>query len=364
MAAVWVTGTLMRATPRVRLRLATLFLNIHVWILLIANSLYVLADDDIQDALYGANWIYMMCVWHALAYLRVLVPAADIGNYWRALVSAIALSAALSATPYYFGSPQFISVHYDYNGQQDLNAEQVMTRQGLLLQMAYNTLKPSRAGHRDTYLIAAGLDGEQELFRKEALYAQKSFDAHWRTKGRSVVLANARSSASKLPLATITNIYNILLHMGEIAQPKEDTIILYLTSHGSEKAFLSTDLPGVSLVTIDAYKLRRILDATGFRRRVIIISACYSGSFIEPLKTPDTLIITAASKDRSSFGCSDENDMTWFADAFLKQAMPRARTWPDLYAKAKAIIDEHEKREKLTPSQPQIFIGDRFLKNR
>ena len=40
--------------------------------------------------------------------------------------------------------------------------------------------------------------------------------------------------------------------------------------------------------------LRAALDESGIRNRVIAVSACFSGGWIEPLATDSTLIMTAA----------------------------------------------------------------------
>jgi hypothetical protein len=53
---------------------------------------------------------------------------------------------------------------------------------------------------------------------------------------------------------------------------------------------------------------------------VIVISACYSGSFIPALQSPETLIITASAADKTSFGCN-EADYTYFGRAFFDLAM-------------------------------------------
>ncbi|HTK84797.1 MAG TPA: C13 family peptidase, partial [Patescibacteria group bacterium] len=94
-----------------------------------------------------------------------------------------------------------------------------------------------------------------------------------------------------------------------------------------------------------------------FKWKIIVISACYAGSFIPKLKDDNTLIITAAAADRNSFGCSDENDLTYFGDAFLKQALPVSRSWPEAYQKAVEYVSTREKAEGDKPSLPQIYVG-------
>ena len=71
-----------------------------------------------------------------------------------------------------------------------------------------------------------------------------------------------------------------------------------------------------------AAELRSILDAAGIGWRVIVISACYSGSFVDELRSDRTLVITASRADRNSFGCSNEADMTYFGRALIDERAP------------------------------------------
>ena len=54
-----------------------------------------------------------------------------------------------------------------------------------------------------------------------------------------------------------------------------------------------------------------------------LISACYSGVFVDPVGAPNRIILTAAREDRTSFGCSDDADFTHFGGAFLRDALAR-----------------------------------------
>ena len=68
--------------------------------------------------------------------------------------------------------------------------------------------------------------------------------------------------------------------------------------------------------------LADMLDRTGVRHKVVIISACYSGVFIPRLAEADTLVITAADANHSSFGCRDKAKWTYFGDAFFQRCAP------------------------------------------
>jgi hypothetical protein len=86
--------------------------------------------------------------------------------------------------------------------------------------------------------------------------------------------------------------------------------------------------------------------------------ACYAGGFIESLRNPQTIIITAAAAaDRTSFGCSNDRDLTYFGEAFYRDALPNARTLREAFDTAKAAIAAREQREHITPSDPQAYFG-------
>jgi hypothetical protein len=92
-----------------------------------------------------------------------------------------------------------------------------------------------------------------------------------------------------------------------------------------------------------------------------VISACYAGGFIEPLKDPDTVLITAAAADRTSFGCSDDRDLTYFGEAFYRDALPRATSLQDAFQLARAAIATREQAEHVTASDPQAYFGARIV---
>ncbi len=66
-------------------------------------------------------------------------------------------------------------------------------------------------------------------------------------------------------------------------------------------------LPGnIPIIAVSANTLADALERSNIRRRVIIISACFSGSWIPRLANDDTIIMTAASAYRTSFGCAED----------------------------------------------------------
>ena len=101
-----------------------------------------------------------------------------------------------------------------------------------------------------------------------------------------------------------------------------------------------------------------MLDDARIKWRIIVVSACYSGGFIEPLKDDFTLIITASAADRTSFGCGSESEATYFGDALFQHALRFEDSFVKAFEQAKQRIEQRERAEKREPSNPQIFIGD------
>src|SRR5204863_9056282 len=142
-----------------------------------------------------------------------------------------------------------------------------------------------------------------------------------------------------------------------VMDTRKDTLFLFLTSHG-DKGELTIDLPGFHFQQLTPGQLKTMLDDSGIRRRVIVISACHSGSFIRALANPTTLVITAARADRSSFGCEDRRRWTYFGDAYFNHALRETRTFRDAFARARRLIALWELRDRLLPSLPQIAGGE------
>jgi hypothetical protein len=92
-------------------------------------------------------------------------------------------------------------------------------------------------------------------------------------------------------------------------------------------------------------------------QQVIVVSACYAGKFIEPLRDDNTIIIAAAAADRTSFGRSDDRDLTYFGEAFYRDALPAASDLKAAFQKASAEIATRERAEGKTASKPQAQFG-------
>lgn len=114
---------------------------------------------------------------------------------------------------------------------------------------------------------------------------------------------------------------------------------------------------GLGLKDVTAADIKTALDESGIDWRIIIVSACYSGSFIHPLKDESSLIATAARADRRSFGCTDDRDLTYFGEALFRDALPKSTTLREALWLARVLVSEKEDAEGLEASEPKIYVG-------
>lgn len=238
-----------------------------------------------------------------------------------------------------------------------LLGEDFLYDEGPMLDRQLAALKPQRPGVADTYLLAVAGDAEQRVFKHEAVEVQKLFDERFGTAGRSLLLINSDDTAGRQPLATRTSIERALLRLGRIMDPGEDTLVLYLTSHGSSEHEFVLSYDPLDLPPVTPAWLKSALDRAGIRWRIVAVSACYSGGFIAPLANDDSLLVTAADSTHPSFGCEDREDFTYFGEAMFNQALRHTDDWLAAFEQARSAIRQRELKEGYEPSNPQLFVG-------
>jgi hypothetical protein len=244
-----------------------------------------------------------------------------------------------------------------YAPYRRMDAEALLYAQPQMVGEALQQLAPQRPGVSDLYFVSFGSYAFQDVFMKEVQFAHRTMETRYGTAGHSLVLVNNLKTREQLPLATETNLRAVLNHLGETMDREEDVLMLYLTSHGSEQHELAVDFWPLPLNDITPQKLQQMLDEAGIRWRVVVVSACYSGGFIETLRDEQTLIATAAAKDRQSFGCSNENDFTYYGEALFRDELGRGTALLDALRQTREAIHAREQREKLEHSLPQLHVG-------
>ncbi|GLQ98692.1 C13 family peptidase [Dyella mobilis] len=236
--------------------------------------------------------------------------------------------------------------------------EQVIYAQPGMVRQAIAHLTPREAGKTNLYLVTFAGDGGEDVFRNEAEYAAQLFTKRFGPTAHAVVLENNPSTLQSHPLANWSNLEDTLGQLSGVMKPDEDILVLYVTSHGDEDHNLLVDMDPLPLDQIGASDLAGILKKRPFKWKVVVVNACYSGGFVPDVKGPGTLVLTAARADRSSFGCGSDSDITYFGKAWLVDALNKTDNFVDAFKLAKDDIAGWENDQKLTPSEPQIDIGE------
>jgi hypothetical protein len=237
-------------------------------------------------------------------------------------------------------------------------SEPVLAAQQRLIDDALSGLDDERPGATDLYFIGFAGDAREDAFRQDVLAAQKVMDERWGTSGRSVALINNPRTLLESPVATVTNLREALNEIGSAIDADQDVVMVYLASHGSKQHVLDVALPPLELAPLTAPALRAMLDASGIKWRIVVVSACYSGGFIDALKDDYTLVLTASAADRASFGCGNRSDSTFFGDALFQQGFAQSDSVLGAFDAAKESVAEREKAGGFRPSSnPQIYVG-------
>jgi hypothetical protein len=212
--------------------------------------------------------------------------------------------------------------------------------------------------HRpDVFFVGFAGVAEQKVFAEELKLTERVVTRRYGAVGRSLLLVNDKRDRESHPIATVEGLRRALARVGARMDPAEDVLFLMLTSHGSDAPSLSVSNGSWPLEALSGKALREALDASKIRWRVIVISACHSGAFVEPLADPNTIVLAAAARDRSSFGCDDASDLTYFGQALIKDALPQADSLASAFERAKELIAKREQHDKLQASNPQAWYG-------
>lgn len=292
---------------------------------------------------------------------RTLVATTG-GPHPRALAGA-----ALSVLLFAWGTSKvWIDPHlwYSYDEEEEeadaddsLLTERLLFEQADRIDAAAARLAAGRPGRPDVFFLGFAGVGEQKVFAEEIKLSEEVVARRYGATGRSLLLINDRRDRDSWPFATVHGLKRALARMAERMDRDEDVLFLMLTSHGSDAPSLSVSNGTWPLSALDGNTLREALDASGIRWRVIVVSACHSGAFIDPLANENTIVVTSAAADKTSFGCSDDRDVTDFGAAFMRDALPGATSLSAAFEAATQAIEVRERLAQLPASSPQARFG-------
>jgi hypothetical protein len=238
-------------------------------------------------------------------------------------------------------------------------SQEVFEQQQVLWARQALALQPQRDGVVDVYgLVFAPYAGEN-VFRRESTMVSTLLQERFNAQGRVVHLLNHPETAQTHAWATPQNLQRAITALAERMDRDNDVLVIYMTSHGARNHELAASHWPLQVAPVTPEMLRAMLDEAGIRQRVIAVSACYSGGWIEPLATPSSLIMTAADATHTSYGCGTRSELTFFGRAVFDEQLRHTHSFAEAFAKAVPVIAQREveagKQDGF--SNPQIFVG-------
>lgn len=235
--------------------------------------------------------------------------------------------------------------------------EQLLFGQAGRIDRALAGFPKDAAAEPHSYFLGFAGVGDEKVFMQEIGLASRVVGERYGIGERSLSLINDARDLERAPLASVSGLAYALRGLAAKMDPERDVLFLSISSHGAPDPAIvvtNTELP---LNDLTDSGLADALRQSGIKWKVIIISACYAGAFIDALKDSHSIIITAAAADRTSFGCGTDSDLTYFGEAFYRDALPQARSLHEAFDKAKAAISLRERHEHVDASRPQAYFG-------
>jgi Peptidase C13 family len=271
------------------------------------------------------------------------------------IIGFVWLSDALNVVPDLW-NPQQLAEEHDASA----DAESILFEQPARIDDALSGIADKAPLKPSAFFIGFAGVGDEKVFAEEIGLASRVLTERYEVGERSLSLINDERDLDGAPLATVSGLRYALHAMAEKMDVNRDVLFLAISSHGSPEGDIAVANSRLPLSDLTGNDIADALQDAGIKWRVIVISACYAGALIEPLADPKTIVITAAAADRTSFGCSNDRDLTYFGEAFYRDALPEAHSLREAFDKAKAAIAIREQREKVDASNPQAFFGEQM----
>ncbi len=321
-------------------------------------SLYWFKHPDSEGTSAWAMSMVLLLAPPCLTILRVM-GRATVRPGLRAPVVSVIFAALVGGAHYHLPASWLFYQTEDetaYPEEARIDIEALYTAQDRLLSAQIGALAPGDTTKADIYALVAGGTADQTVFASEVSQVTTILTDGFGARGHILALANDEADPFLRPLANKANLARALAALGARMDADRDIAVLYLTSHGGPDVF-SLNFWQAGTTDLSSAELAAMLDASGIRNMVVILSACKSGSFIDEIRGPDRLVITAAAADRNSFGCGDNIEWTWFGDALFNHALRDTRDFRTAFVTAKTLVNAWEWRHWRRASKPQISQG-------
>ncbi|MGC4062269.1 MAG: C13 family peptidase [Aquabacterium sp.] len=338
----------------------------------------VYRDDDMMDALQGRWQLWLVwgvpMAWHVLAQIRLLWLSGAAG--WRArlsvaamLIVSVTLQAALRPPQHWYPpQDQQDAAADDDSGPPPLAlTQELLEAQPKLLDAKLRALTAGPVDHAakgrvapKMFAITYAPYADADVFAHESQVVATLMQERFQTTGRTMQLINNRATVEDWPWATPLNLQRTIHRMAQLMDRDRDILFIHLTSHGARDGELATAFDPLTIDPVTPEDLKQWLDEAGIKWRVISISACFSGSWVPLLADDDTLVMTAADADHTSYGCGQRSPLTFFGRAMYEEQLRQTFSFEQAHAAARKVIEQREIEAGKDDgySNPQIKVGE------
>lgn len=241
-------------------------------------------------------------------------------------------------------------------------SQQAFETQQAVWQRSIDSLAPQRPKVADVYGIVFAPYADEDVFLRESTMVLDVLARRFDAAGRVLHLVNHASTLETNPWATPENLKRAVDAIAGRMDRERDVLVVYMTSHGASNFQLAARHWPLDVGSVEPRMLREALDAAGVRNRVIAVSACFSGGWIEPLSDDHTLVMTAADATHTSYGCGRLSELTFFGRAMWSEQLRQTHSFERAFAAAVPLIRKREEEAGKDDgfSNPQIRIGEKI----
>jgi hypothetical protein len=224
---------------------------------------------------------------------------------------------------------------------------------GMLAQISIGDGEAGTRGENLQAVLAAGDDVEpvfdnptREMTRRLLAAGVPAANVHRLSASPAEIGAGAEPALADTLLSRIADLP---------ARPG-DRCLIFLTSHGERGAGVWLARSNRALTPDEL--ARALSRGCGAVPTIVVVSACYSGSFASgKMAKPNRIILTAARADRPSFGCQAHRTYNFFDECVLG-ALPQSATWRGVFAGANQCVRRMERTLGVRASAPQSYFGE------
>jgi hypothetical protein len=325
------------------------------------------AHGWLKGPVFSQPWLYW--VFYAVFTtwslgVAILLVVRFTGLTVRAAVFALALLACTGLAAWKFDARAW---QEDYAAQRAAAddkprlqlSQQVFEGQQALMEKTMAAIAREQPGVTDVYGLVFAPYASEDVFLRESTLVSRVLAERFDAEGRVVHLVNHVTTTQTHPWATTQNLQRAIDAIAQRMDRSNDVLVVYLTSHGASDFKLAASHWPLQVPQLSPAELREALDNAGIRHRVIAISACYSGGWVDTLAGDTTLVMTAADATHTSYGCGRLSELTFFGRAMFDEQLRKTHSFEQAFARAVPLIKQREidagKDDGF--SNPQIQVG-------